>query len=126
MFRSKPKQNSGLAGPTAHRAAPPKRRLPGYADEVTVRDPFERAAPPRRRLPDYADAPGSIGGRDIGFTIASSRTARELDPNLDSSGLDIPETIQARTSKHCPVYTCNWRTKEGANICRLSITIKAN
>ena len=33
VFRTKPNQNSGLAGPTAQRAAPPKRRLPGYADD---------------------------------------------------------------------------------------------
>ena len=33
VFRTKPNQNSGLAGPTAQRAAPPKRRLPDYADD---------------------------------------------------------------------------------------------
>ena len=33
VFRTKPNQSSGLAGPTVQRAAPPKRRLPGYADD---------------------------------------------------------------------------------------------
>ena len=28
-----PNQSSGLAGPTVQRAAPPKRRLPGYGDD---------------------------------------------------------------------------------------------
>ena len=33
VFRTKPNQDSGLAGPTAQCAAPPTRRLPGYADD---------------------------------------------------------------------------------------------
>ena len=77
VFRTKPYQSSGLAGPTALRAAPPRRRLPGYADEHGNRS-FETIT---RCCPQFESSSRSSRHRHWKQEMKNTSIVNYLNPN---------------------------------------------